>query len=78
MMARPGGQNSLLIAVDTADVTEVGHVSEFLEETILMQIPFKDGVVPEHEVLYQEPCSGDELLGSKAVTEGVASGRDEL
>jgi hypothetical protein len=40
----------LAIAADTADVSEVGHVSEVLEETILLQIPFAGSVVPEHEV----------------------------
>ena len=55
------GKNSVLIAVDTADVSEVGHVTEFLEETILLQIPFAGGVVPEHEVLYQETCGCNEL-----------------
>ena len=55
------GKNSVLIAVDTADVSEVGHVTEFLEETVLLQIPFAEGVVPQHEVLYQEVCCCDEL-----------------
>lgn len=68
----------MLIAVDTASVSENGHLSEFFEDTVLLQIPFKDGVLPEHEVLYQEACGGDELMGSGAITEGITTGRDEL
>ena len=56
------GKNGLGMAVDTPDVSATGHVSEFLEETVLMQIPTADGVVPAHEVLYQRPCDGEELL----------------
>jgi hypothetical protein len=55
-------KNSVLIAVDTPDVSELGHVTEFLEETIILQIPFAGGIVPEHMVLYQDACSCDELL----------------
>jgi hypothetical protein len=58
----PGGKNALLIAVDTPDVSETGHVSEVLEETIILQIPFAGGVIPEHTVLYHDACSCDELL----------------
>ena len=56
------GKNSVLIAVDTPDVSEIGHVTEFLEETIILQIPSAGGIVPEHTVLYQDACSCDELL----------------
>ena len=72
------GMNNLVIVVDTADMSKVGHVSEFLEASSLLQIPFKDAVVPEHEVLYQDACRGDELLGSQSETVGISSGKDEL
>jgi hypothetical protein len=55
------GKNSILIAVDTPDLSELGHISDFLEETVLLQIPFAGGVVPDHTVLYQEACSCEEL-----------------
>ena len=40
------GKNGLGMAVDTPDVSATGHVSEFLEETVLMQIPTADGLFP--------------------------------
>ena len=56
------GKNSVLIAVDTPDVSGLGHISEFLEETILLQVPFAGGALPNHTVLYQEACNCEELV----------------
>ncbi|KAH8691746.1 hypothetical protein GQ44DRAFT_780233 [Phaeosphaeriaceae sp. PMI808] len=59
-----GGKNGLIIAADTADVSDVGHVSQYPSDktTTAIQIPFKDGKVPEHKVLYRGPCKKSDML----------------
>ena len=58
-----GGKNGLLFAADTRDVSQGGHVTVYPSEreTVGLQIPTENGTIPEHEVLYERPCSGDEL-----------------
>ena len=57
-----GNKNGLLFAADTAALSKTGHVTIFTEETILAQIPTKDGIVPPHKVLYEGGCKGAELV----------------
>lgn len=49
------GVNGLMIAADTVGV---GHVTEYPSDkpTVALQIPFEDGRVPEHRVLYRGVC----------------------
>lgn len=61
-----GGELGLLFAMDSATVSKEGHGSFFpgITETIIMQIPTKDGEVPEHRVLLDNaPCTANEYTG---------------
>ncbi|CAH0040934.1 unnamed protein product [Clonostachys rhizophaga] len=50
------GENGLIVAVDTVGV---GHYTEYPSDipAIALQIPFKDGVAPAHQVIKHGPCS---------------------
>ncbi|KAJ5779296.1 hypothetical protein N7457_007016 [Penicillium paradoxum] len=58
-----GGKNGAILALDTADVSELGHFTTYpsQERTTAVQIPLGKGV-PAHRVLHEGPCSGEELL----------------
>ena len=56
------GKNGLFFAADTAAVSAVGHVTDFLKETVLIQIPVAGGLAPNHTMLYSGPCKGAELV----------------
>jgi hypothetical protein len=60
-----GGKYGLVVAVDTANVSKYGHVTEYPSDadTVSLQIPFKDGKIPDHKVLYDGPCSWTEMVG---------------
>lgn len=51
------GVSSLIIAVDT-DTRSPGQLTYYPgdEETVALQIPFKDGNVPKHTVVHAGPC----------------------
>lgn len=51
------GVNPLIIAVDT-DTRSPGHLTFYPSdiETVALQVPFKDGKIPGHRVLYDGPC----------------------
>lgn len=60
------GESSLLFIADTPDVSEKGHNGYFpgITETIFMQIPTQDGLIPKHEPIYEDaPCSAHEFTG---------------
>jgi hypothetical protein len=59
-----GGENGLIFAADTSDVSALGHATNYpsKEETRAIQIP-TGGSIPSHTVLYSGPCCGKELLG---------------
>jgi len=61
-----GGENGLIFAADTADVSAKGHATNYpsKEETRALQIP-TGGTIPQHNVLYSGPCCGRELLGRR-------------
>ncbi|MCJ1440172.1 MAG: hypothetical protein MMC23_000655 [Stictis urceolatum] len=58
-----GGKNGLIIAADTADLSTQGHGTNYpgKVETVALQIPFKDGKIPAHKVLYSGPCKKCDL-----------------
>ena len=58
-----GGINGVILALDT---TGSGHNTSYPAgvETRALQIPFDDGFVPEHAVLYDGPCK----IRSRVVT----------
>ncbi|KAL9111390.1 MAG: hypothetical protein Q9227_004267 [Pyrenula ochraceoflavens] len=57
-----GGADGLIIAADTADVSEKGHITKYPGDTptMALSIPFRDGEVPRHKVLHKGPCCKDE------------------
>ncbi len=65
------GMNGLFFAADTAAVSQFGHVTDFVEETILLQIPTAGGIVPPHSILHSGACKGNELVRR---SEGRGSG----
>jgi len=49
-------EGDVIVAVDTEGA---GHYTDYpLDiESHALQVPFKDGVVPEHEIVANQPCS---------------------
>ena len=60
-----GGQFGLIFAADTADVSRDGHISTYLgnTESVYVQIPTQDGMIPEHIRLHMGPCVAEEMSG---------------
>ncbi|KAJ5102616.1 hypothetical protein N7532_003145 [Penicillium argentinense] len=60
----PGGQQGAILALDTADVSALGHITKYpsQETTTAFQIPLGEGGLPGHRVLHAGPCKGEELL----------------
>jgi hypothetical protein len=58
-----GGKYGFLIAADTKNVSETGHITEFpgAADTVIAQFPFANGL-PQHAFLYEGPCKLDELV----------------
>ncbi|EIN03556.1 hypothetical protein PUNSTDRAFT_146994 [Punctularia strigosozonata HHB-11173 SS5] len=58
-----GGSQGLIVAVDT---TGSGHNTSYpsAEQTIAFQVPFADGLVPDHTVLNSGPCTGSQIQSS--------------
>ncbi|CAG8383892.1 unnamed protein product [Penicillium salamii] len=59
-----GGKNGAILALDTADVSALGHYTTYPSEerTVALEIPLPKGEVPGHRVLHTGPCQGEELL----------------
>ena len=60
-----GGRLGMLIAADTKEVAEQGHVTRFpgTERTVIAEFPVADNKVPEHSVLHVGPCTLADLAG---------------
>ncbi|KAH7082492.1 hypothetical protein FB567DRAFT_447334 [Paraphoma chrysanthemicola] len=56
-----GGKGGLLFATDT---TGVGHITTYPsdQDTVAITAPFANGVIPEHEVINEGPCSGKQTF----------------
>jgi hypothetical protein len=69
------GVNGLVVAADTAGI---GHHTAYPsdKETVALQIPFANGVVPPHKVLKQGACHSASQVISHSLTEMASS--DEL
>lgn len=53
-----GGKHGVILALDTADVSALGHITRYpAERTVTLQIPLGDGGVPNHRVLHEGGCS---------------------
>jgi hypothetical protein len=53
------GLNQLIIAVD-GDIRAPGHLTYYPEdtETVALQVPFRDGRIPDHAVVKSGACEG--------------------
>ncbi|KAJ5369816.1 uncharacterized protein N7496_005908 [Penicillium cataractarum] len=61
-----GGKYGAILALDTVDVSGLGHITRYpsAEETVAIQVPLGEGgVLPDHEVLYEGGCVGEEVSG---------------
>ena len=57
-----GGKYGLLIAIDTTERSQDGHISSTgPEELTALQIPTENGRIPSHKVLHQDQCQPSEL-----------------
>ncbi|KAI9779115.1 MAG: hypothetical protein M1816_003738 [Peltula sp. TS41687] len=61
------GSSGLIIAADTAAVSEKGHITRYPsdKETNLLAIPSAGGKVPDHIVLHDGPCDCDRKKNGK-------------
>jgi len=68
--------NPLIVAADSEGF---GHVTEYPGnvETVALQLPFKNGVIPEHEVLHDGPCKREKQW-SQATGTGYGEGREQF
>ncbi|KAK4955275.1 hypothetical protein LTR10_007470 [Elasticomyces elasticus] len=57
-----GGKSGVLLAADTADISPIGHVTETVEETTMLFMSTANGTVPEHTVLHNGGCAGEDLV----------------
>jgi hypothetical protein len=60
-----GGKYGLIIAADNAAVSKYGHITTYPgdADTVVLQVPFKGGVLPNHTVLHPGPCTWPEMAG---------------
>jgi hypothetical protein len=60
-----GGKYGILIAADTKVVSKDGHITDFPggDDTVIAQFPFVDGKLPDYKLLYDGPCSLNEMIG---------------
>ena len=60
-----GGKYGLIVAVDTADVSRYGHITTYPSDsnTVSLQIPFAEGIAPEHTVIHDGPCGWEDAVG---------------
>jgi len=64
------GVQSLLVA---NDVQGVGHFTEYPgeKESVALQVPFKDNIVPDHEVVGRGACPVVERNNGGGVRDGM-------
>ncbi|KHN95780.1 uncharacterized protein MAM_06392 [Metarhizium album ARSEF 1941] len=60
-----GGKYGLLIAADTADLTEHGHLTRYpsAADTVSVTFQIKDRQSFKYSLLHQGPCTQDEMVG---------------
>ncbi|KAJ9318308.1 hypothetical protein DTO271D3_1565 [Paecilomyces variotii] len=60
----PGGKNGAILALDTADVSTLGHITTYpsQETTVALEIPLGEEGVPGHRVLHMGACRDVEML----------------
>jgi hypothetical protein len=70
------GGESLIVAVD---VRGEGHFTEYPgeRESVALQVPFRDGIPPDHRVLGKGNCS-DVLMGEKEMEVGLSEERQKV
>ncbi|KAI1371990.1 hypothetical protein F4677DRAFT_433672 [Hypoxylon crocopeplum] len=68
------GELGLLFFMDTPAITTKGHRTVYpgISETIFLQIPTKDGKIPEHRILSDNtPCSANEFVSLRGWAVGA-------
>jgi hypothetical protein len=70
-----GGEFAVTFAADTAAVSAQGHRTQFpgTTETVILTIPAKDGLVPEHIVLHDGPCTANDVGGLRGLASGFGN-----
>ncbi|RSL38168.1 hypothetical protein CEP53_015112, partial [Fusarium sp. AF-6] len=70
-----GGRDSLIIAVDTAEVSAHGHLTAFPgpDPTVMMQIPFRGWSSLRPTTLHLGPCQVAEMAESKGICKAYLS-----
>lgn len=66
-----GGEFGLIFAADTAEVSSLGHRTQYpgVTETIALQIPTQDGAIPSHTMLHAGPCVANEVNGVQGLSQ---------
>ncbi|KAF2760640.1 hypothetical protein EJ05DRAFT_484345 [Pseudovirgaria hyperparasitica] len=61
-----GGKYGLVIAADTSDISEKGHITTYPsdDDTIGLQVPLKDGKRPKYSLLHAGACRWEDVVGS--------------
>ncbi|CAI6044706.1 unnamed protein product [Clonostachys chloroleuca] len=62
-------ESSFLFAMDTAEISDEGHRSVYPgnTQTIVMQIPTVDNLVPDHTVLHSGPCVSKDYTSLRSI-----------
>ncbi|KAI1173045.1 hypothetical protein F4777DRAFT_478608 [Nemania sp. FL0916] len=75
-VSNDGGESSFLFFADTPAVSRQGHKNYYPgdTETIFLQIPTRDGKIPEHRVLLDDaPCTSAEFVGLRSLASASCS-----
>lgn len=69
-----GGEFGLAFAADTATVSAEGHRTQYPgnTETVILQIPTSDGLVPGHKILHGGACTADDIEGLRGLAFGLS------
>lgn len=64
-----GGEFGTIFAADVAALSAQGHHTQYpgITETVALEIPTQDNIIPAHKVLYAGPCTADETVGIKGL-----------
>ncbi|KAF3763240.1 hypothetical protein M406DRAFT_261022 [Cryphonectria parasitica EP155] len=68
------GEFGLIFAADTADVSRLGHRTQYsgITETVSIAMPTTDGMIPSHSRLHYGPCSTEEIAGYAFLASGLS------
>lgn len=60
-----GGEFGIVFATDIENLSQLGHNTSYPSdvESVALEIPMKDNVIPPHSVLHKGPCEPSEMGG---------------